>query len=51
MTFWPLLVCTTCYVLTSIGFFREGQVGMGLAFAGYTIGNLGFLYICLWGSR
>ena len=51
MTFVPLLICTVCYVLTSIGFFREGQVGMGLAFLGYTIGNLGFLYIALFGSR
>lgn len=51
MTFTPLLICTICYVITAIGFFRDGQVGMGLAFSGYTIGNLGFLYISLFGSR
>ena len=51
MTFTPLLICTICYVLTAIGFFREGQVGMVIAFTGYTIGNIGFLYISLSGSR
>jgi hypothetical protein len=51
MTFTPLLICTICYVLTAIGFLREGQVGMGIAFLGYTLGNIGFLYICIYGSR
>jgi hypothetical protein len=51
MTFTPLLICTICYVLTAIGFLREGQVGMGIAFIGYTIGNIGFLYIATYGSR
>lgn len=51
MTFWPLLVCTICYALTCLGFYRDGQIGMSLAFLGYTIGNLGFLYICLVGSK
>jgi hypothetical protein len=45
MTFWPLLLCTCCYVLTAAGFYRSGDFGLGLAFTGYTIGNLGFLYI------
>jgi len=47
MTFTPLLICTLCYVITAIGFFREGNIGLGLAFTGYTIGNLGFLYIAI----
>ena len=51
MTFVPLLICTACYVLTSVGFFRDGQVGLGIAFLGYTIGNVGFLYIVLAGSK
>ena len=51
MTFTPLLICTICYVLTAIGFFRDGQVGMGIAFTGYTLGNVGFLYISVYGSR
>jgi hypothetical protein len=45
MTFWPLLICTCCYVLTAAGFYRNGDIGLGLAFTGYTIGNLGFLWI------
>ena len=45
VTFWPLLLCTCCYVLTAAGFYRSGDFGLGLAFTGYTIGNLGFLYI------
>ena len=51
MTFVPLVICTVCYVLTSIGFFRDGQIGLGIAFFGYTIGNAGFLYIVLSGSK
>lgn len=51
MTTVPLLICTACYIATSVGFFREGQIGMGICFAGYTLGNLGFLYICFFGSR
>lgn len=51
MTLIPLAICTACYVLTSIGFFREGQIGLGIAFLGYTIGNAGFLFICLYGSK
>lgn len=47
MTFTPLLICTLCYVITAIGFFREGNVGLGLAFTGYTIGNIDFLYIAV----
>ena len=47
MTFWPLLICTLCYVLTAVGFYRNGDIGLGLAFTGYTIGNLGFLLIAL----
>jgi hypothetical protein len=47
MTFWPLLICTCCYVVTAAGFYRSGDIGLGLAFTGYTIGNLGFLLIAL----
>jgi hypothetical protein len=51
MTLVPLLICTACYIVTSIGFYREGQIGMSIAFAGYSLGNIGFLYICVFGSK
>ena len=47
MTFYPLLICTFCYVLTAVGFYRNGEIGLGLAFTGYTIGNLGFLLLAV----
>jgi hypothetical protein len=46
----PLLITTVCYLLTAWGFYRDGQIGLCWAFLGYSIANLGFLYICLWGS-
>lgn len=50
MTTVPLLITTVCYVLTAIGFFRERNAGLGLAFCGYAFANLGFLLICWQGK-
>jgi hypothetical protein len=36
-------------VLTAVGFFRDKNVGLGLAFCGYAFANLGFLWICYQG--
>jgi len=51
MTTIPLLITTACYLLTAWGFWREGQTGLCIAFAGYAAANCGFLYICLVGSK
>jgi hypothetical protein len=45
MTFWPLLVCTGLYVVTAIGFARESNGPMALAFGGYALANVGFLWL------
>ena len=50
MTFWPLLITTGCYLLTALGFWREGNVGLAVAFAGYAFANFGFLWICVNGQ-
>ena len=51
MTLIPLLITTACYMVTAFGFYREGQIGLTIAFAGYAAANGGFIYICVWGSR
>ena len=50
MTFTPLVITTICYLLTAVGFWREGNVGLAVAFAGYAFANFGFLYICVSGQ-
>lgn len=45
MTFWPLLACTALYVFTAIGFWRDGNAGLAVAFGGYALANCGFLWI------
>jgi hypothetical protein len=50
ITFAPLLVTTGCYLLTAWGFWREGNVGLAIAFAGYAFANFGFLWICVKGQ-
>ena len=45
MTFWPLLATTGLYVLTALGFWRDGSPGMALAFGGYAVANCGFLWL------
>jgi len=50
MTFWPLVITTICYVITAIGFWREGNVGLACAFLGYSLANLGFLHISVFGQ-
>jgi hypothetical protein len=50
MTFWPLFICTVLYLVTALGFWRDGNVGLAVAFAGYAAANCGFLYITLWGQ-
>ena len=46
----PLLITTFCYLLTAWGFYKDGNLGLGLAFFGYAFANLGFLYIVIWGA-
>jgi hypothetical protein len=50
MTFVPLLITTVCYAITAVGFWREGNAGLAIAFAGYAFANFGFLYICTAGQ-
>jgi hypothetical protein len=50
MTFTPLVITTVCYAITSVSFWREGNAGLAVAFAGYAFANLGFLYICVNGQ-
>ena len=50
MTFAPLLITTICYIVTAVGFYREGNMGLAIAFAGYAFANCGFLYICTGGQ-
>jgi hypothetical protein len=45
MTFWPLLATTLLYVLTAVGFLRDGNPQMALAFGGYALANVGFLWL------
>ena len=45
MTFWPLLACTGLYVLTALGFLRDGTGPMAVAFGGYALANVGFLWL------
>lgn len=50
MTFWPLLVTTILYLFTAVGWWREGNIGLAIAFAGYAAANLVFLYITFYGQ-
>ncbi len=45
VTFWPLLACTGLYVLTAAGFLRDGNGPMAVAFGGYALANVGFLWL------
>jgi hypothetical protein len=45
MTFWPLLATTILYAITAVGWYREGNTGLAIAFAGYAASNIGFLLI------
>jgi len=35
------------YSLVAINFFRDGQVGMGISFVGYALGNVGLVMVTL----
>jgi hypothetical protein len=50
MTLIPLIITTACYLVTALGFWKEGNVGLAVAFAGYSFANFGFLYICIYGQ-
>lgn len=50
MTLVPLLITTACYVWVAFGFWQQGNVGLAVAFAGYSVANLGFLWICIAGQ-
>jgi hypothetical protein len=45
MTFWPLLASTLLYLATAFGFWRDGNAGLAVAFSGYALANVGFLWI------
>jgi hypothetical protein len=45
LTFYPLLACTGLYVLTAAGFLRDGNGPMAVAFGGYALANVGFLWL------
>jgi hypothetical protein len=45
VTFYPLLLCTLCYIATSAGFALEKNWPMAAIFLGYSAANLGFLAI------
>lgn len=46
MTFYPLLATTGLYAVTAVGFWRQGNTPMAIAFAGYCLANFGFLALC-----
>ena len=50
VTLVPLLITTACYVWVAVGFWMQGNTGLAVAFAGYSVANLGFLYICIAGQ-
>jgi hypothetical protein len=51
MTFTPLLITTACYLVTAAGFYREGNVGLSVAFLGYSFANFGLpLHLCEWAA-
>jgi len=50
MTLIPLLVTTACYLWVAVGFYQQGNIGLAVAFAGYSVANLGFLWICIAGQ-
>ena len=45
MGFIGIAICTVCYLLTSVDFYIKGNFTMAIAFAGYSIANIGFLMI------
>jgi hypothetical protein len=45
MTFWALLICTGLYVVTACGFWRDGNGPLAVAFGGYALANVGFLWL------
>jgi hypothetical protein len=47
VTFWPLLICTLLYVATAIGFLKDGNPQLAVAFGGYALANLGFIWLSL----
>lgn len=50
MTFWPLLITTALYLVTAVGWWREGNVGLAICFGGYACANVGFIWICWFGQ-
>ena len=35
------------YTIVAINFFKDGQVGMGVSFVGYALGNVGLVIVTL----
>ena len=39
-----MILVTLCYVGVAVSLYWEGRSGMSLAFVGYAIANIGFIY-------
>jgi len=44
MATWLIKLVTLAYIWTAIDLCRSGKPGMGLAFAGYAIANVGLIW-------
>jgi len=47
VTFWPLLASTLLYLATAFGFWRDGNPQLAIAFGGYSLANIGFIWLSL----
>jgi hypothetical protein len=47
MNAWLIGFIGFVYTIVAINFFRDGQIGMGVSFIGYTLGNVGLVMVTL----
>jgi hypothetical protein len=47
MNAWLIGFIGIVYTIVAINFFRDGQIGMGVSFIGYTLGNVGLVMVTL----
>jgi hypothetical protein len=47
MNSWLIGFIGCVYTLVAIQFFMKGQVGMGISFLGYALGNVGLVMVTL----
>ncbi len=43
MSAWLLGLVAAIYAYVAFGYFNDGRVGMGVAFAAYALSNIGFI--------